>query len=68
MKFFATDYVLIENKTGKMVRFTNSDEVVIYGDLAEAKEDAKGMDVVIVSTDKLNESDKEILRKQLSEE
>jgi len=63
---YSTDYVLIDNSTGKMVALHNSDEIIIYGDREEAQEDATMLgNVQVVSCDKLSESDKEILRMQI---
>jgi hypothetical protein len=54
VKLYDTDYVVFNNKTNDVLRFDiPSKEVIIYGDLEEAKRDCYDVDEVVMKTTEL---------------
>jgi hypothetical protein len=63
-KLQSTDYVLLDRHTGELVRFADSGEIIVYGNIAEALSDARGasnVQVAIRCTELSYEHTKELI-------
>tara|TARA_R110000868_G_scaffold290022_1_gene550248 strand:+ start:7416 stop:7634 length:219 start_codon:yes stop_codon:yes gene_type:complete len=50
-KLFDTDFVIYDKANDKPIRFAICDDIVVFGDKAEAEADRRGDEVVIPTTE-----------------
>lgn len=61
IKLYDTDYVLWDKANDTLVRWGSDDDIVIYGDIEDAKEDCYGNEYVTKCTDLPKHHQEELL-------